>query len=535
MQQLAGIDAAFLHLETPQMPMHVGALHLFELPADYAGDYLDDLRAHIAGRLALLPPLRRRLETMPLNLANPVWVDAEPDLTLHVVGIELPKPRSGTGCGIAELEAQVGRLHAELLDRSRPLWKFHVFEGLAPGPDGQLRIGLYSQLHHAAVDGKAAVALASVIFDLSPEPRPLSSLPAIKIRSSHPGKADMLRAALAHQWRQTVKLARALPASAGTLSLLAAQTAGKAAGGSVKDWLSRLIGEAAQAEAAPGGLGNLGLVPRTRLNVSLSARRSFATVSLPLAELNRVRRLHGASLNDAVLFVCGGALRRLFVKHGPLPRKSLVAAVPVSMRASGDATANTQATMTLTSLGTHLADPARRLAHVLTASAAMKSQLNDLKSLMPADYPSLGVPWLMHAGALLYGRVRAAEKLPALANLVISNVPGANRPLYLAGARMLTNYPASIVVHGTALNITVQTYDQSLDMGLMACAEALPETAELAAHIEAAFQEFRALAPALPAIAEPAAVKKKISRKTVAIPAKAAVARASGPGSRKSR
>ena len=148
MKQLSGLDASFLYLETPEMPMHVGALHLYELPAGYKGRFVRDLRKHVATRLPLMGPLRRRLWWMPLNIANPVWVDAEPDLDQHIVEIKLPK-----GSGQAELEAQVGLLHPVLLDRSRPLWKFHVFEGLAPGPEGRKRVGLYAQVHHAAVDG----------------------------------------------------------------------------------------------------------------------------------------------------------------------------------------------------------------------------------------------------------------------------------------------------------------------------------------------------------------------------------------------
>jgi diacylglycerol O-acyltransferase / wax synthase len=161
MNQLPGLDASFLHLETPQMPMHVGALHNFELPADYKGDFSADMRRHMAARLPLAPALRQKLATMPLNFANPVWIDAEPDLEQHIVTIKLPKSRSGSDQ--AELERQVGLLHPVLLPRDRPLWKFHVFTGLANGPQGQKRFAMYTQLHHAAVDGQAAVGVASAL------------------------------------------------------------------------------------------------------------------------------------------------------------------------------------------------------------------------------------------------------------------------------------------------------------------------------------------------------------------------------------
>ena len=515
MKQLAGLDASFLYLETPQMPMHVGALHLLELPVGYDGDYVEDLREHMRARMPLLPALRRRLVAMPLGLSNPGWVDADPDLDEHVVEIPLPNAND-QGSGMAELEAQVGALHPVLLDRSRPLWKFHVFTGVESGPDGEPRVALYTQLHHAAVDGQAAVALAQVILDLSPEPRSIEALAARGKKRGQLGTVGMLRAAVSQQWKQTVKLARSLPNAASILGGMAVKSLGGAAAEASVDKLRTLLADvAAQTTAVVRGkkaVSSLGPAPRTRFNVSLSDTRSFAGVTLPLAELNRTRKRHQASLNDAVLFVIGGALRRYFAKHGPLPRKSLIAAVPVSTRAAGDTTSNNQATMTFMSLGTHLSNPSERLAHVIQVSKTMKAQMSQLKSLMPTDFPSLGIPWLMQAGAMLYGRAKVAEKLPVVANVVISNVPGPQVPLYLAGAQMLTNYPTSIAVHGLALNVTVQTYNQSLDIGLMACGEALPETAELAAYVEAAFMEFQAL-PVAEVLPEPAPVAKKVAAK----------------------
>ena len=525
MKQLAGLDASFLYLETPQMPMHVGALHVLELPPDYDGDFVEDLREHMRARLPLLPALRRKLLAMPLGLSNPGWVDADPDLEAHIVEIPLPE-----GSGMAELEAQVAALHPVLLDRHRPLWKFHVFTGVEPGPEGQPRVALYTQLHHAAVDGQAAVALAHVILDLSPEPRAVDAIAARGKKRGQLGTVGLLRAAVSQQWKQTVKLARSLPSAAGILGNMAVGYVGGAAAGASVGKLRQLLADvASQTTAVVRGkttVSSLGPAPRTRFNVSLSATRSFAGVTLPLAELNRTRKRHGASLNDAVLFVIGGALRRYFSKHGPLPRKPLIAAVPVSTRAAGDTTSNNQATMTLMSLGTHLAKPAERLAHVMASSQAMKAQMSQLKSLMPTDFPSLGIPWLMQAGAMLYGRAKVAEKLPVIANVVISNVPGPQMPLYLAGAKMITNYPTSIAVHGLALNVTVQTYNQSLDIGLMACGEALPETAELAAYVEAAFMEFQALPDpaAAPAPAARPAARKPAAKKA---PAKKAAARKS--------
>ncbi len=495
MHQLSGLDALFLHLETPQMPMHVGALHVFELPPGRKpAAFLKDLREHVADRLPLLPALRRRLSWMPINLSNPAWVEAAPDLTKHIVGHRMPR-----GSGIAELEEQVGLLHPQLLDRSRPLWKFHVFDGLEPGQEGQARVALYTQLHHAAVDGQAAVAISQVLLDTTAEGR---ELPLVKPRREpvQLGMGEMLRGALRQQVSQLGSLAKALPGAVGTLVQLGAREAVQTATAALR-----------RSDDGEGGtVRNFGLAPRTRLNVPVGEERVFATASLPLDELRDVRKRLGITVNDAVLMVCSGALRRFFQRHGPLPRKPLIAAVPISLRSAGDGASNNQASITLVSLGTHLADPAKRLAHVLAATAAMKATVasDRVKSLLPTDFPSIGVPWLVQGLTRVVGTTPVAERIPPVANLVISNVPGPAMPLYMAGARMVTNFPASIVVHGVALNITVQTYGSSLDIGLMACARALPQVSELAAHLATAFEELKALpapvAAALPAEPAPA-------------------------------
>ena len=169
MQQLSGLDATFLYLETAEMPMHVGALHLLELPPGYPGRFVTALRKHVASRLSVAPVLRRRLWWMPLNLANPAWVDADPDMRQHIVEIKLPK-----GSGLPELEAEVSRLHAVLLDRSRPLWKMHVFEGLAPAANGHRRVAL-SRSSPRGGRRPAAVALPNALLDVTPEPRTVAA------------------------------------------------------------------------------------------------------------------------------------------------------------------------------------------------------------------------------------------------------------------------------------------------------------------------------------------------------------------------
>src|SRR5438105_7947517 len=283
MKQLSGLDASFLYMETPEMPMHVGALHLFELPAGYKGSFVADMRKHMATRLAIAPALRRKLAWMPFNLANPVWVDAAPDLDQIITGVKLPK-----GSGLPELQEQVGKLHPLLLDRSLPLWKFYVFEGLAPGPNKEKRFALYTKIHHAGVDGQAAVALAQAILDLGPQPRDIEheARPAKKMQI---GMAEMLSGVFANQVQQYANMVKALPGKVGILSQVARQGAGNVATSTV----NRVRGKGKGDEA-----GKLGLAPRTRWNTSVSAQRAFAGVSLPMAELKALRRAHGMTLND---------------------------------------------------------------------------------------------------------------------------------------------------------------------------------------------------------------------------------------------
>ena len=476
MKQLSGLDATFLYLETPAMPMHVGALHVFELPAGYKGKFVRDMRRHIEQRLPVAPVLRRKLWWMPLNLANPAWVDAEPDLQKHIVEIKLPKSAKA-GSGVAELEAQVGQLHPVLLDRKRPLWKMHVFEGLAAGANGRKRVALYTQLHHAAVDGQAAVALANAILDVAPTGREIEARVSKRTKVFRLGMTEMLRGALGNQVQLVAGIIKELPSTAGTLKDAAKQALST----------SSLLGGKA------GKVSNLTLAPRTPLNVSVTDGRAFACVTLPLPEFKALGKAHDATINDMVLMVCSSALRRYYGKKHTLPRKSMIAAVPISLREKGDTSSDNQASMSLISLGTNIADPGKRLAHVKAATAAMKATMGSVRSILPTNFPSLGVPWLIEAATALYGKARVADRIPQVANVVISNVPGPPVPLYMAGARMLTNYPTSIITHGLALNITVQSYDQSLDFGLMADAQAMPDVRELADAIRIAFDDIRAL------------------------------------------
>jgi len=483
MKHLSIVDGAFLHMESAEMPMHVGSLNLFEPPAGYSGSgYYETLKAHVAKRMHMAPVFTRKLALMPFDLANPVWIhDDDIDLDYHVRYMVLPKP--GT---LEQLEALAARLHSMLLDRSRPLWEFYVIEGLADG-----RIGFYGKVHHAAVDGQAGVAMAQSIFDLTPEPRAVKPPREARANTYQLGVAELLAAALQNQFQQVVQSLKLLPTLATTLL------------GAAREGLEKRRSESPEERAArkADAAGTMfKLAPATPFNHSITNQRAFSAVSLPLGEVKAIGKSVGASINDVVLWLCSTALRSYLRDSRELPEKSLVAGVPISLRQEGDTTANNQVAGTLIDLGTDEADPAERLKAIKRGTSAMKKQMGTFRGVIPTDFPSLGSPWLISGLASLYGRSRIADWL-RIGNVAISNVPGSKVDVYLAGARMTDYYPLSIVGHGVALNITVQSHVDKICFGLIACRRAVPDVRELGHQLQRAMATLRALvaAPALAA------------------------------------
>ena len=463
MRSASGLDGAFLSLETEATPMHVGSLHVFETPPRYARDFCAEVRRMIAGRLHLAPIFTRRLVATPLNFANPVWIETDVDLTFHIQRVDLPAP--GT---IQELQDCVADLHARLLDRDRPLWMLYVFEGLADG-----RKAYYIKIHHALLDGQAGAALAAALFDLSPKPAPARPR-AKKPADAEPGALDLIANAFRHDAAQYVKLARYLPEIARTL------------GGMV------FGGETPGAGKSAGRLSdNIAFGPRTPLNVTITGERTFAAVTIPLQEVKTVARACGATINDIALALCSGALRRYLTRHGGLPKKPLMATMPISLRAKGDTEMTTQATLSLVNLATNVADPLKRLEALRAASGATKTIAGKAKAIIPTDFPTVGVPWLVGAIAELYARSRIASVSPPLANVVISNVPGPPMPLYAAGLRMTDYWPLSIVEHGVGLNITMMSYNGTLGVGFTAARCAVEDANELVADFLSAFEQLK--------------------------------------------
>jgi WS/DGAT/MGAT family acyltransferase len=438
LKPLSGLDAAFLYLESAGTPMHVGSVMLIELPAKRGFDFHQALIAHINERLPRAPALRRVLHEAPLDLGHPMWADAPAlDLKKHIRKRRLP----GTG-GHAKLMSLVGKLHSEPLSRALPMWQFVVIENVEPGV-----VALYSKIHHALLDGQGGIALAQALLDIAPTATKRSKAkvaetiaPASRMR-----KRDLARTATRSTVTQFANLLRAVPATL------------------------KLAGSFSQASGLIGSLReNVLLAPNTVFNRKIGPDRSFGAISLPIDEVKRVARGFEVSLNDVVMAICAGALRELLLKVDALPKKSLVAAMPVSLRESGNTESNNQVSMVQCSLATDIADPVERLRAIHASTAQIKRRVAAFKNLIPTDFPGLAAPIWAAGLSRLWASGRIAERLPALANVAISNVPGPPIPLYMAGAKLRNYYPISIVTHGLAFNITVQSYAGSLEFGLTA-------------------------------------------------------------------
>ncbi|MEJ8821041.1 wax ester/triacylglycerol synthase family O-acyltransferase [Variovorax humicola] len=481
MKHLSGLDAGFLHAESPEMPMHVGSLHLLELPDGYKGDFVEGVKAHMANRMHLCDVFTRKLALMPFELSNPVWVeDEDVDLDYHVRQISLPRPGR-----MDQLEKTVGRLHSTLLDRSRPLWEMVVIEGLQGG-----RAALYSKVHHAGIDGQAGVALANALMDVTRQPREVRPPRARPQTQRYQlGVGELAGAAVTNTIAQYVKIIKTFPDMAQAMrSIVLPQPDGASPLGSPKDF--KLIG------------------PKTPFNVSVTNQRSFAARSVPLTEVKQIAKRLGVTLNDVVLSTCSGALRRYLADAGGVPKKSMSAAIPVTLREQGNTASNNQVTMTLMTLASDIKDPLERVRVIHDSSVATKNLMGHVKAAIPTDFPSFGAPWLVSGLASLYGRSRLANVIPPIANVVVSNVPGPQVPLYIAGARLVTYYPVSIPGHGMALNMTVQSYAGSLEYGLIACRRAVPDIGDLGDLVLAEHLEMLALTKALP-ISSPCAVAEE--------------------------
>ncbi|MBX9945765.1 MAG: wax ester/triacylglycerol synthase family O-acyltransferase [Reyranella sp.] len=479
-QQLSGIDAAFLYLETPETPMHVAGLTYFELPEGFDGSFYQHFRRFFESRLHTIPIFAKRLAPSLYDLDHPGWVDdSNLDLDYHLRETALPAP--GTE---EQLEEVIARLHANTLDRSRPLWQFYVITGLASGQGV-----LYSKIHHAAIDGGAGMAINKALYDVTAIPRevppPTTTANAAKPAPSTPTAVDPVKGVadiMGNMMRQQLKMWQAAP------DILNSMT-------------NAFLGKPGETPKALGTLQSLMgqlptlSAPKTPFNATITRERSYAARTISLSDAKAVGKAAGAKLNDVVLAICGGAIRRYLQEKGQLPDKTLVAGVPISLREPGDTRQNNQVSGMLCQIATDIADPAERLRAIVKSSSEAKQIAGTFRDAVPQDFAFVGAPILLQLMMLVYGRSGLADHLPMPMNVTISNVPGPPMPLYCAGAKVTALHPVSIPAHGAALNITVQSYMDALNFGITADRRAVPDAGRLGDYlVEAAAELTKAVA-----------------------------------------
>jgi WS/DGAT/MGAT family acyltransferase len=457
MKRLTGLDAGFLALETPSCPMHVAGLAVYD-PSEVPGGWtVDTLVGVIAQRLHLAPPFRQRLVEVPFGLHHPLWIE-DPDFHLdhHVHHVAVPPP--GT---LRELAALASHLVALPLDRRRPLWEMWVVEGLEHG-----HVAVLSKVHHAAIDGASGAELTVALLDLSPEVA-VHEPDAVWEPDRVPTDAELLTHAASSLARQPLAVARA-----------ARRTAEAGLG------IRRRNRGEPTVPPAPFA------APRTSWTRALTRDRALACSTLPLAEIKAVKRAAGTTVNDVVLAVCAGALRRWLDERGEVPDAPLVAMVPISVRTDdGRGDMGNQVSSALASLATDVDDPLERLLTISSGMRAVKAQHQLIGATTLQDWAEFAAPAVAARAARLYSRFRVAGRHRPLFNLTISNVPGPPFPLYLGGARLVSNFPIGPIFDGAGLNITVMGYRDALDVGINVCPDLLDDPWVLAADLRVALDE----------------------------------------------
>ena len=474
MQQLTGIDATFLNMETATTFGHVNSLAIFDPSTAPAGHYTyDDVKDLIEQRLHLLPMFRRRVVEVPFGIDHPYWVE-DPcfDIDFHVREIGLPPP--GDKYQLAE---QVARIAARPLDRSRPLWELYVIEGLEDG-----HIANMTKIHHAAIDGVSGQEMLATLLDTTPEPRDVPPPDRPWRPEPIPGQLQMLGRGLSNLTLQPWKAMR-----------LQRQVLQNLPGISrvMTDFLTgrgfRREGEVLSRPALTA--------PRTPFNRSITPHRRWAFASLPIDDVKAVKNAFGMTLNDVVMAMCASALRRWLIEHGELPREPLLAMVPISVRTTEETGAfGNRVSAMVASLHTDIADPVERLRLIHRSMNVAKEQHRAVPASLLQDFGQFATPSIAALAARLVARTRIVDRINPPFNVVISNVPGPNYPLYLAGARMVANYPVSTIADGGGLNMTVQSYMGHLDFGLISCRELVPDIWSLMDYVEEGLDELKAAA-----------------------------------------
>ncbi len=451
MQQLTGLDAAMLYTETAQTPNHVAALYTYD-PSTAPGGAVsfDAIVANVQRRLALSPTFRRRLTRVPMGLDHPYWVeDADFDLEFHVRRLAVPGP--GSWRDLCELAA---RLYAQPINLDRPPWEMHIIEGLGDGVDGIPRNGFAAliKIHHAAVDGISGMELMTVLHDREPDADP----PAVDDRwqpEIPPSPWQLLNRAALNNLAKPMHAVR---------------VAGRVAPALVRVPLDIRRGSL---QAPPASM------PRTRFNAAVGPHRSIGAIRAPLDDVRRARSaVPGSTVNDAVLTIVGGAMRRYLDSKGELPDEDLVALVPISTRTKAErgAGGNRISMMTAT-LATHETDPVMRMALVSAGMRGVKDLANAIGGRTLADLSDAVPGLLLGVGSRGLAQLAARSRGPVQANASVTNVPGPTEPLYFTGARAVGTYGAGPIAHGMGLIHLISSYVGQVAFSFTADRDMLPD------------------------------------------------------------
>lgn len=439
-KRLGALDIAFLSMDTKTTPTHVAALQIFELPKGQKDKYINRLYNVLRNPDDVGAPWNLKVKPGRTPLDFPSWVvDEDFDLDFHVRRNALPK--SGSHASLCNL---VSRLHSRQLDKTKPLWECHLIEGLK-----NKQFAIYMKIHHAMIDGMGGVHLMQAAYSTDPK-QPLDT--SIWANSSARKKRKRPQENFIKSLTKLgTGLARGTANTLPDLSRLFVDQGQKS--------LGRGESSAPPAFAAPKSVINQ--------KVGNARRFDFATVSL--SRVKALSKFAGVTVNDIVLAICAGGLRKYLEQQGQLPAKPLVTSVPVSVRRKGAEDEGNNISYIMVNLATNVADPKERLEIISSSSASAKEELSELSADAAKAFAAIA-----QSLTVVLKQLRMTEVAPPPANVVISNVPGPRETMYLGGAKLLGNYPVSVIVDGQGLNMTVHSYVDSLDFGLIACRDAVP-------------------------------------------------------------
>jgi diacylglycerol O-acyltransferase len=469
MEQLGGLDAAFLYCETPGMHMHVCGLLVLD-PSTMDGDPYDRIRTMLLEALPKVSLMRKRLATVPLGIGRPFWVDdVDFDIDRHLCRVHLGPP--GDNRSLAHV---VGDVAGRPLRRDRPLWEVWFIEGLAEG-----RVALLAKMHHSTIDGIEGVSMMGKLFDFG-VPAPAGSGQGDDWEPQRlPGQLELLRRGVLGRLADPLEVARLLPA---TIARLGATL-----------WHLGTRRGRGQDTVKPF------TAPRTSINATLTPLRSIAFTDVSLADVKVVKEAFGVKVNDVVAAVVGGGLRRYLVDRGELPNRPLVAAEPVSVHGrTGNVKGVTKLSVIFSTLATNVEDPVERLRAVAAANVRAKEISGAMGSDTFTRWAGQAWPNALSLAARLYSGLRVAEHHPVVYNLLFSNVAGPPFELYLAGARVAGTYAFGPITDGAGLSVTVISTGDRIGFGIVACPDLMPGVWDLAEAMPGALDELTVAVTRLP-------------------------------------